>query len=59
LIDSAGHHRVVKNRNDVRFWRIESEFKILCLECIGKKFYKEMVEWQRKKWREYRRRGYV
>jgi hypothetical protein len=59
LIDSAGHHRVVKNRNDVRFWGIESEFKILCLECIGKKFYEEMEGWQRKKFREYRRRGYV
>ena len=59
LIDSAGHHRVVKNRNDPRFWGVSSSYKVLCLECIGKKFYEEMVEWQRKKWREYRRRGYV
>ena len=59
VIDGAGHHRVVKNRNDVRFWGIESEWKVLCLECVGKKFYKEMEGWQRKKWREYRRRGYV
>jgi hypothetical protein len=29
------------------------------LECIGKEFYEEMEEWQRKKWREYLRRGYV
>lgn len=59
LIDSAGHHRVVKNRNDVRFWGIESEWKILCLECISKEFYKEMERWQRKKFREYIRRGYI
>jgi len=50
---------VVKNRNNPGFWGIGSVYKILCLECIGKKFYKRMVDWQRKKWREYRRRGYV
>ena len=49
MISSAGHHRVVKNRNDVRFWGLENEFKILCLECIGKEFYRRMVDWQRKK----------
>ena len=59
IIDSAGHHRVVKNRNDVRFWGVESEWKVLCLECIGREFYKRMVGWQRKKFREYVRRGYV
>ena len=58
IISSAGHHRVVKNRNNPEFWGIESERKILCLECIGKEFYQEMEGWQRKKWREYRRRGY-
>lgn len=59
MISGAGHHQVVKNRNDVKFWGVESEWKILCLKCIGKGFYKEMEGWQRKKWREYRRRGYV
>ncbi len=59
LIDSAGHHRVVKNRNDVRFWGVESKWKVLCLGCIGKEFYRRMVDWQRKKFREYLRRGYV
>jgi hypothetical protein len=28
------------------------------LECIGKEFWRRMVGWQRKKWREYVRRGY-
>jgi len=58
-IEVASKKRVVKNRNDPRFWGVESEFKILCLRCIGKKFYKRMVDWQRKKFREYVRRGYV
>jgi hypothetical protein len=58
FISSAGHHRVVRNRNDPRFWGIESEWKILCLKCIGRKFYRSMVGWQRKKYREYIRRGY-
>jgi hypothetical protein len=55
----ASKKRVVKNRNDPRFWGVESEWKVLCLECIRRKFYEEMEDWQRKKWREYRRRGYV
>ena len=59
IINSAGHHRVVKNRNDPKFWGVRSKFKILCLECIRKEFYGEMEGWQRKKFREYRRRGYV
>ena len=59
IISSAGHHRVIKNRNDPRFWGLESEFKIMCLECIGREFYEEMEQWQRKKFREYVRRGYV
>jgi len=59
MINSAGHHRVVKNRNDPKFWGISSNYKILCLECLRKEFYEEMEEWQRKKWREYWRRGYV
>jgi len=59
IISSAGHHRVVKNRNDPRFWGVESEWRVLCLRCIRKEFYEEMEEWQKKKFREYVRRGYV
>ena len=58
-LKGAGKHGVIKNRNNPNFWGIGSVYKILCLECIGKKFYKRMVGWQRKKFREYRRRGYV
>jgi len=57
-LKGAGKHGVVKNRNNPGFWGVSSSYKILCLGCIGKEFYKRMVGWQRKKWREYRRRGY-
>jgi len=59
IIWGAGHHRIIKNRNDPKFWGVRSKFKILCLRCIGKKYYKRLVDWQRKKFREYVRRGYV
>ena len=54
----AGKHGVVKNRNNPSFWGVSSSYKILCLECLGKKFYNRLVDWQRKKFREYIRRGY-
>lgn len=54
----AGKHGVIKNRNDPKFWGIKSEFKILCLICLERKYYRKMEEWQRKKFREYKRRGY-
>lgn len=54
----ASKKGVIKHRNDPKFWGIKSEWKIMCLECIGKRFYNRMVDWQRKKFREYRRRGY-
>ena len=59
MINSAGHHGVVKNRNEVRFWGIESEWKVLCLECIGRKYLKEMSSSKRKTYQKYLRRGYV
>jgi hypothetical protein len=58
-LKGAGKHGVVKNRNNPGFWGISCAYKILCLECLGKKYYKRLVDWQRKKFREYRRRGYV
>jgi hypothetical protein len=57
-LKGAGKHGVIKNRNDPKFWGISSVYKILCLGCIGRKFYKRMADWQRKKFREYKRRGY-
>ncbi len=57
-LKSASKKGVVKNRNDPNFWGVSSSYKILCLKCIGKEFYRRMVDWQRKKFREYVRRGY-
>ena len=54
----ASKKGVVKNRNNPRFWGVSSSYKILCLGCIGRKFYNRLVDWQKKKFREYRRRGY-
>jgi len=54
----ASKKSIIKNRNNPNFWGIGSAYKILCLECIGKEFYQRMVGWQRKKFREYVRRGY-
>ena len=58
-LKGASKKGVIKHRNSPSFWGIKSEFKILCLECIGRKFYRKMVDWQQKKFREYLRRSYV
>jgi hypothetical protein len=55
----ASKKGVVKNRNNPNFWGVSSSYKILCLECIGRKFYNRLANWQKKKFREYWRRGYV
>jgi hypothetical protein len=55
----ASKKGVIKNRNNPNFWGISCAYKILCLECIGKEFYNRLANWQRKKFREYWRRGYV
>lgn len=58
-LKGAGKTGKIKNRNDPKFWGIESEFKILCLECMGKKFLWRMERGKRKTYRKYMRRGYV
>ena len=58
-LKGASKKGMVKNRNNPNFWGVSSSYKILCLECLGKKYYNRLVDWQRKKFREYRRRGYV
>ena len=58
-LKGAGKHGVVKNRNNPGFWGVSSSYKILCLKCIGRKFYQRMKAGKRKTWRKYLRRGYV
>ena len=55
----AGKTGKIKNRNNPSFWGIESEFKILCLECIRRKYYPSMVKGKQKTFNKYVRRGYV
>jgi hypothetical protein len=57
IINSAGHHRVVKNRNDPRFWGLELEEKVLCLECL-RRFKEEMPVSKRYTLNKYLKRGY-
>lgn len=58
-LKGAGKHGVVKNRNDPMFWGVSSNYKILCLVCIGRKFYRRMEAKKRKTYGKYLRRGYV
>ena len=58
-LEGAGKHGVVKNRNNPGFWGIGSAYKILCLKCIGKEFYRRLSSSKRKTWRKYVKRGYV
>ena len=56
---SASKKGVIKNRNNPRFWEIESEWKILCLGCLGKRFYEKLSKSKRKTLNKYVKRGYV
>lgn len=57
IISSAGHHRVVKNRNDPRFWGLEVEERILCGDCLGK-LVEQMPRRKKYLFKEYEKRGY-
>ncbi len=57
-LKGAGKTGKIKNRNDPKFWGIDSEFKILCLECMGRKFWWRMKAGKRKTWKKYVKRGY-
>lgn len=55
----ASKKGVIKNRNNPGFWGINTEYKILCLECVGGKYYGVLSKGKRKTWRKYVGRGYV
>ena len=55
----AGKTGVVKNRNNPSFWGIKSAWKILCLQCVGKKFYRSMSKGKQRTFNKYVKRGYV
>jgi len=55
----ASKKGVVKNRNNPSFWGVESEWKILCLKCIGKRYYQSMSRGKQRTFNKYVKRGYV
>lgn len=58
-LEGASKKGVIKNRNDPKFWRISSSYKILCLKCLGRKYYSRLNSSKKKTWRKYLKRGYV
>ncbi len=55
----AGKTGKIKNRNNPSFWGVESEWKILCLKCLGRKYYSVLSPSKKKTFQKYLRRGYV
>jgi hypothetical protein len=58
-LKGASKKGVIKNRNNPSFWGIKSIYKIMCLECLGRKFYNRLSVGKRKTFRKYLKRGYV
>ena len=56
LISEALRKRVIKNRNDARFWGL-GEKKTLCGSCLGKRLT-EMTPQNHYRWAKYQKRGY-
>ena len=55
----AGKTGRIKNRNNPSFWGVKSEWKILCLRCVGRKYLQQLAPSKRKTFMKYLRRGYV
>jgi len=57
-IESAGHHGVIKNRNDPRFWGLGIKEKVLCGDCLAD-LVEQMPVSKKYTFRKYVRRGCV
>jgi hypothetical protein len=55
----ASKKGVVKNRNNPSFWGLNTEYRILCLRCVGKKYLSQLSGSKRKTFNKYLKRGYV
>jgi len=55
----AGKTGKIKNRNNPSFWGVNTEYKILCLGCLGQKYYPSMSKGKQKTFNKYLKRGYV
>jgi len=59
-LKAASNKRIIKNRNDPRFWGLEIPEKILCLECLKEKHAEAISSWRKRgKLKEYLQRGYI
>ena len=58
-LKGAGKTGKIKNRNNPSFWGINTEYRILCLGCLGKKYLKELNKSKRRTFQKYVKRGYV
>jgi len=56
-IKSAGHHGIIKNRNNPVFWGLEIKEKVLCGKCLGKLVGK-MPARKKYTFNKYKKRGY-
>ena len=56
IISGAGHHGVIKNRNNPGFWGLNVKEKVLCGGCLADR-KGEMKPLKRTKFNEYRRLG--
>ena len=59
VLNGAGHTQISKNRNNPTFWGLTVWEKILCLNCLRKKYYHLLKGEKRKTFRKYLKRGYV
>jgi len=56
FVKSAGHHGVIKNRNDPRFWGLNVKEKVLCGNCLESKKEK-MLPLRKVEFNRYRKVG--
>jgi hypothetical protein len=56
-IGSAGHHGVIKNRNDPNFWGLNTKKRVLCGFCLGN-LIESMPRRKKYLFWEYGKRGY-
>lgn len=57
-LKGASKKGTIKNRNNPSFWGIASKWKVLCLGCLGKKYYQKLSSNKRKTYGKYLKRGY-
>lgn len=58
-LKAANNMRIIKNRNDPQFWGLKVAKKILCLVCLKKDYYWNLVKGKRRTLNKYLQREYV